>query len=258
LEAKVDGLVALLESRVAGTHRESSNPTEPLSVGNAAASQMMNQIVSPPDSNSVSNPDSICDSGRARPNGSTIRLYDPDNPSSRLQDDIDDVLDAGFLHGETAAKFLNIYRNDLMPQFPFVQISSTEDVYQMQTDRPALLQAVLAAAAGIEPALQVRLGQEVHRSLKAKMLTRSSYNLDLLQAVLVMTSWYQLFFTPQTHQYTLMIHFAISLVNELRLDKNPNDRKRDIDFKKGTVGSIRVRKSDEIRALLGTFYIASM
>jgi hypothetical protein len=79
-------------------------------------------------------------------------------------------------------------------------------------------------------------------------------SMDLLQGLLVFVAWYQYFCVPGKHQYFLMLQLCVNMCHELRLDLNEKG-KRGLEEAE-TQG--KVRNPEEIRALLGTYYLSSM
>ena len=94
-------------------------------------------------------------------------------------------------HEARAEQILNLYRNELIPYFPFVLIPHIS-ASEFQKDRPFLFKTI-AVAAGYQystrPMSSEHLVVDILRELSERVLIKGEKNLDLLQGVLVIIAW---------------------------------------------------------------------
>lgn len=165
---------------------------------------------------------------------------------------------SNFISMEQAETLFILYRQNLAPEFPFVTFLPTENIQTLQQDRPLLLQAIITVTSTKDPRTQRILGREFMKIIHSKMMFRSNYSLDLLQALQVFTTWYHFFFHPNTQQYALLVNFCNTLVHELGLDTCQNESREDkfIPTPK-PVTKTTSRISEAYRALLGMYILSS-
>ena len=159
---------------------------------------------------------------------------------------------------EIVNQLFSMYCTDFAPQFPFVTFLPTETVSTISINRPLTLQSLIAVALFQSPSAQRKATHDVSQTIKTRMLERSGYSFDLLQAVLIHVAWYQYQFRPKHQEFYLMVQYAITLVHELGIDKSPSEKKKDM-----TIGALKAppdegRRSEQWRALLGTYQQASV
>jgi hypothetical protein len=164
------------------------------------------------------------------------------------------------LSANAASELLNLYRKDFIIQFPFVTVFPQDTVASLESERPIVLRSILAVACCHNLRLQQALGKDLQRFFESSMTKREMYTIDLLQALMIYSAWYNFFFRPQTQIYHLYIQFCMNLVHELGLDKHPVERSRNVfrnDFQCMDLPPPSPRTNEERRALLGTYYLAA-
>jgi hypothetical protein len=243
LEAKVDSLVALLENVVPEGRIPSTAPAiNP--AAECSANINVTGAANLPRSESV-------------PANTSSTAIGTTSTSPSSADDSLDLIAAGFISLKRAADLFAVYRQDLMLEFPFVTFSPSENVATLRKERPLLLQSILAVSLFRDSPLQRKVGNEVLRMIRLKMELKSNYSLDLLQAILVYVAWYQYFINVASHQYYLTIQYCMNLVYELGLERNPNEKRKNLAVQGGWFNTEQCSQSERNRALLGTFYVAS-
>jgi hypothetical protein len=159
---------------------------------------------------------------------------------------------------DTENQLFSQYLTDFAPNFPFVTFLPSENVSTMKTNRPLTLQALLSVIPYTTPRVQRTAARNVARVIKSEMMSRSNYSFDLLQAILIHLCWYQYRFRNNHQEFYLMIQFAITLSHELGIDKSPSDKKRDLTIHRLETSMLEGKRSEQWRALLGTYQQASV
>ncbi|KAF2144368.1 uncharacterized protein K452DRAFT_222800 [Aplosporella prunicola CBS 121167] len=167
-----------------------------------------------------------------------------------------DVVDSGIISPASAERLLRIYRAALTPHFPFVVVPPDTAAEQLRRVKPFLFLAIMTAALFDDMPTQRRLGEMVKKAVNERILSDSTLTLDMLQGLLVFLAWSQ--YHPRPRRYTQYMQLAISIVIDSRLDRKP------VSLWKTRFGSSRDPPtapnslgSDEQRAFLGCFYLAS-
>lgn len=78
----------------------------------------------------------------------------------------------------------------MMPHFPFVVLPEGVKVQQLSDHKPALLLAILAAAAYDDLKPQRRLGEAFRQAITYRLFCVEARSLEVLQALLVHSAWY--------------------------------------------------------------------
>lgn len=86
-------------------------------------------------------------------------------------------------------KLLEFFRTEMNHHFPFVVVPSVLTPGLFRQDHPFLFRACIAAAAHCDPPTQMRLGEDLLKTIGERMLVRSEKSLDLLQGLLVLIGW---------------------------------------------------------------------
>ncbi|KAH7410579.1 hypothetical protein BKA64DRAFT_357833 [Cadophora sp. MPI-SDFR-AT-0126] len=171
---------------------------------------------------------------------------------------------------EDPAKLLDIFRDEMNPNFPFISIPESATIDTMRKDQPSLLTAVMAVTSR-DSTQQLLLGKALMRQIADRMVVNGERNLDLLLAILTYAGWcyHQFFDIPQL---TLLISFAATLVGDLRYMKpfakdsrgffdaaireSTKARGQCIDTLKPVTATVRLM--EERRAALGYWFLTSV
>ncbi|MCJ1312744.1 hypothetical protein MMC25_006420 [Agyrium rufum] len=115
------------------------------------------------------------------------------------------------------------------------------------------------------PGRQAIFGKMLLRDMLNRMFVKQEKSMDLLQGLLIHIAWHQ--FHPHCAPLTNMIHLAVSLIVDLGLNKSPqayNQRRSMMDKTNPVYGGAakpqkaEIRSLEDRRALLGTYYLASL
>lgn len=103
------------------------------------------------------------------------------------------------LHGvdyNFVANSFTVFRQ-LVPCFPFVDISPGTDILAMVTSRPVLTLAVCAVASAAAPDVQGRLAQAFRYTLSSKVILGSERSMDVLAGLLVFLAFHHQFMSQR-------------------------------------------------------------
>jgi hypothetical protein len=91
---------------------------------------------------------------------------------------------------DEAQLMLNVFRNELTPQFPFVVISPTATFGEVREKKPFLLLVVVMIACRHDVLRQGTIAMTVRDVICQRMLINSEQSLDMLQGMLLYLAWY--------------------------------------------------------------------
>lgn len=168
-----------------------------------------------------------------------------------------DVIVQGLIGRGQAQQMLQDFRAKAAHHFPFVVFPADATLHSIRRDSPLLFLGIMSAMAVKDCQLQKRLGEEMRTQIHRRMMLGFERSLDLLQGVLVYLAWYQYQLQPRKQQMLLLAQICVTLVYELGIEKASRGS--------GSFGAqvsrdkcIPRHSADEVRALLGTYYLASM
>lgn len=92
-----------------------------------------------------------------------------------------------------AASVLNIFRTNYVHSFPFVVIPHDMSPEELKHRKPHLYRSIMMVASYHTPLRQMSMGKEILQSFSTNLIFEGEKSLDLLQALLVYTSWYVCF-----------------------------------------------------------------
>ncbi|KAM3500141.1 hypothetical protein MY10362_006660 [Beauveria mimosiformis] len=276
LEQKLDGIMSLLESSQRSNHRRPSSTGSSASTatGEAASSSPLT-----PDSHSH-NPwpfrTRAVDTTTAAAGEHARAAIPSDEERQRMSaahvergsaESIELVPGFAVTFAE-AAEYLQIYRKDYMPVFPFVIVEETTKPHELYHNAPALFWMIMAAVAQttseeVDGAVKTWLRHYVAET----MIIKQEKTLELLQAILVHLIWGSFHFYVDA-ETPLFMNLAQNIVLDLKLDWPPDQGQV---YKHSLLGAawchmnkshlVRRRKPHtpaEIRAVLGLHYAASV
>lgn len=170
--------------------------------------------------------------------------------------DSHDPITCGLIDSESTERLVNLFRSTMTPRFPFVVLPNTTTLQDLRRARPCLLLAVVAVAAYEDFRVQRQLSSLFNQALATKLATGKITSLDVLQGLLVHLAWAQ--YQPRPRSYTQQLHLATSIVADLRLDRQRRQQLWKVDHNTGNHDEHSTEwGSDELRALIGTYYLAS-
>lgn len=149
----------------------------------------------------------------------------------------------------SATSLLSTFRL-MLPYCPFILIpSSTTTIRSLAQDRPFLLLAILAAAAGSRTLQGHNLYDEEFRKVFAlKLVAGGERTLELLQGLLVYCLWYPFHLRPRVKQVFQYTRMAADLVHDLELD---------VDARAEMQEPPTPDRLDAMRAYIAQYYLSS-
>lgn len=156
-----------------------------------------------------------------------------------------------FVSPELAEKLYQSFINDLAPLYPLVSVSGSSTWQSIRSGRPALFRAMIAAASTTaEPEISARIFRETAQFLAEKVVVAGEKSLDLIQALLVLSTWHLPPSTFTELKFSQYAHMAATMVTDLR---SSNDKRYSI-----LTPSEPSHESVEIcRTFLATYFLCS-
>ena len=134
-----------------------------------------------------------------------------------------DVLDRGVLSMASAMQLFHSYTNDLVPHYPLVVFPQGYTAVELRRSKPTLFLAVIAAASGkSDPELSTVLNTEVLQAYATGTFMNSEKSLELVQAMIVTSVWYNPpsgFGQLKFYEY---IHMAATMALDIGLGTKPD------------------------------------
>ncbi|PYH31865.1 uncharacterized protein BO87DRAFT_398949 [Aspergillus neoniger CBS 115656] len=157
---------------------------------------------------------------------------------------------------ERLAKF----RLHKMPLFPFVMIPTQLGVPTLRQQSPFLLLCIVTACLEHKPSLQLKMEQEVRRSIATRLVANLERSLDLLLGLLVHVAWSYYHWPICDSRCSMFLQMAVMIVGDLGLDKG--DLKMQASpFNSQVANQVEIDSacwtSAAQRALLGCYYLSS-
>lgn len=157
---------------------------------------------------------------------------------------------------ESDEDLLSIYRNQLSSRLPFVIIPPGTTPSQLQATRPFLMKVIRMVASVRHLRLVRGQSRAVMQHISDAMLMKSERSLDLLQGILVFLGSYH--YHCMAHaQFNVLIRLAISLVEDMNWTTYPKSQQRRGQMPVARAEETSSRTNEEIRALLGVWYMSS-
>ncbi|KJK87909.1 hypothetical protein H633G_08219, partial [Metarhizium anisopliae BRIP 53284] len=166
-----------------------------------------------------------------------------------------------------ASRFLSIYASEYAPNFPFVMVPSAATAHGLHDRSPGLFWAIMTAVAPQSLAVQQRVKTWFRQYVADHVIVRQEKTLQLLQAILVHLAWGDFHFYINA-EATNLLHLALALATDLRLDKSPESSAATIRSQLGEAwtalhqgGPSRLgipHTLDDQRAVLGLYHLSSL
>lgn len=168
-----------------------------------------------------------------------------------------DPIEVGIIDHASAILLLDEFRAHCVLSFPFVVIPQAAGVDTLRQRLPFLFLAIMAVMTYRQPTIQRKLGDEFKNQVAVRVIGQSHRSLEILEAILVYSAWYQSFYRPQSQLLATMLQLCVAMVRDLGLAKNPRDSAHKRPFFEEDCGLLfKVEPSTaERRALLGTYYL---
>ena len=159
-----------------------------------------------------------------------------------------DIIERGLLDMDTAAAMFNHYMTALNPLFPIIAFPSYIKASDVRTARPMLFLAILAvSSAPIRPDLQQDLIAELSRQLSERVMFMGEKSLELVQAMLMYTTYYVRSRFAKDLAFNQYIHAAVVMCLDLGMGKRYPHK----------VDRNEVEEAEVRRTWCGCYYFAS-
>lgn len=90
---------------------------------------------------------------------------------------------------QEASWLLELFRSEMMPLFPFVNILPSATPHSLLQEKPILYLAILVAASQNDAQRQKALVKVIREEISRRFLTSSEQDLGLLEGLLVYSAW---------------------------------------------------------------------
>ncbi|KAJ2983417.1 hypothetical protein NQ176_g702 [Zarea fungicola] len=155
-----------------------------------------------------------------------------------------DPVTHGLLSMETARCLVEQYKSDMYLNYPIVYLAPDCTADTLRQAKPMLFLAILAAAAGKEHHdLAIKLDRMALEEYANRTVLSSEKSLELVQALLVSSTWYQPPTRLNQFKYSEYIHMAEVMVKDIGIASRPlkispvSDSNFDTQSKISTVGN---------------------
>ncbi|KAF1962220.1 hypothetical protein CC80DRAFT_522120 [Byssothecium circinans] len=132
-----------------------------------------------------------------------------------LQPTDQDILDRGVITEDLAEELLNIYRDELVHDYPASVVPADWTVQDLRSKKPALFHAVMAAASQSKgSALSNKLHEEIIYLYARSLFIRGEKGLQWIQAIFVTLVYY----TPPNHPAQMQIYQYMNIAGSMALE----------------------------------------
>ncbi|KAH6984751.1 hypothetical protein BKA56DRAFT_671225 [Ilyonectria sp. MPI-CAGE-AT-0026] len=250
LEKKLDGIVSLL---AASQQMQAKGPS-PLTPESPEAVQIPQPLPEKPASPFLALKETV--DGRGGDDATS------DSPELELL--------PGFrITHEQGDKYLDVYRRDFLPVFPFVSLPDYVTSRELYAHSEVLFWTIMAVVHPLPREVQTETKTWFRKYLAEHVVVLQERNLQMLQAILIHLAWndFPFYLDPQG---TPILQLALSLVMDLRLEKPPGSCGAPHKSLLGDAWSTIIKTSsygaklktshslEEKRALLGYYHISSL
>ncbi|KAK0609266.1 hypothetical protein B0T14DRAFT_232685 [Immersiella caudata] len=166
--------------------------------------------------------------------------------------------------GDEAERFLNLYRSEYSPKFPFVPISPEVAPDELFQSRPFLFRVIIQIIAPQTAETQREVAQWVRQHVSHHVLVVQERRLELLQGLLLYIGWANHFNFCIDYGGTALFQLLVGMALEAGLGKpgrprtnTPNHLLDEARRVKGFKAR-RPHTLEDMRAMLGVFYLNSL
>ncbi|EXJ53548.1 uncharacterized protein A1O5_13219 [Cladophialophora psammophila CBS 110553] len=160
-------------------------------------------------------------------------------------------------------KLLSNFRTQMNIHFPFVVIPPQATAAALREEMPFLFRTCITAAAQADPLLLRQMADDLMRYIGDRMLMKGDKSIDLLQGLLVFSTWYQ-YYNHNNPQVMNLFHLVTAMVTDLGLNRpiqpavlTPIGMVVDAaQMFHGRLVNQGIQTSDDRRALLGVYNLA--
>lgn len=127
-----------------------------------------------------------------------------------------DIIERGLLDMPTATKIFDHYVQNMLPYFPVIAFPNPILAQDVRTARPMLFLAILTVTApAVKPELHPNLVIELTRQLSERILFLGEKSIEVVQAILVYTSYYSRGRYAKDLTFNQLIHSAVVMCLDL-------------------------------------------
>lgn len=203
-------------------------------------------------------------------NGSTLSSTRPNTPSRWRLDwsasepeptsGFVDVIDKGIVTLEVATEAFNMYTNQMAPQLPIVVFPPGTQMADIRRSKPILFHSILAISIGTaQPDVQVLLVEDFYKIIAERVVVKGEKSLELVQAVLISSTWYM----PPEHfeelKFYQLIHMAVTLAMDIGMCRRTMTTKKHFSMK-DLMGkkafALDLNSPETRRAWVGCYYLS--
>ncbi|KAK5069451.1 hypothetical protein LTR64_008132 [Lithohypha guttulata] len=171
-----------------------------------------------------------------------------------------DLVDRGLIDTKTAYRCFDRYHKDMSYRLPVVIFPSDTKAEDIRKIKPTLFHAIVAVASGtIRPDLQSKLISDATRILAERIVYTGEKSMELVQAIQIMTVFYQ---PPERYEelnFNQLIHIAAVMALDIGMGKRT--RKSAPIIFKGFMERSKVlpdpNAAETRRCWLGCYYMCS-
>ncbi|KAJ5658957.1 hypothetical protein N7507_005408 [Penicillium longicatenatum] len=172
-----------------------------------------------------------------------------------------DVIDRGMIDMDTAQAAFDRYTEKMGVEMPFVVFPPGTTMGKVRREKPTLFLAILGVAVGgVKKDLQMSLINESYRLIAEKVVVKGHKTLEIVQALLVASTWYMTPDNLEELKFYQLIHMAIVVGMELGLNRRSNGdlkivRIREIIIKRKTAPITDLENPEARRTWVGCYFL---
>ena len=172
-----------------------------------------------------------------------------------------DAIDRGLVSLEAAAEAFDYYMTEMTPQLPIVIFPPETQIHDIRRSKPVLFHSILAVAIGpIQPDVQVTLFDDFWKILAEHMVVKGYKSLELVQAMVLTSTWY---LPPDRYEelkFYQLINMAITLAIDIGMSRRTKTAKKPFNIMRDLVGkkafSLDLDSPETRRTWLGCYYLS--
>ena len=172
-----------------------------------------------------------------------------------------DAIDRGLVSLEAASQAFDYYVTEMTPQLPIVTFPPGTQIHDIRRSKPVLFHTILAVAIGpIQPDIQVSLFDEFWKILAERMVVKGDKSLELVQAMVLTSTWY---LPPDRYEelkFYQLINMAITLAIDIGMSRRTKTARKPFNIMRDWVGkkafSLDLDSPETRRTWLGCYYLS--
>ena len=172
-----------------------------------------------------------------------------------------DAIDRGLVSLEAASQAFDYYVTEMTPQLPIVAFPPGTQIHDIRRSKPVLFHTILAVAIGpIQPDIQVSLFDEFWKILAERMVVKGDKSLELVQAMVLTSTWY---LPPDRYEelkFYQLINMAITLAIDIGMSRRTKTARKPFNIMRDWVGkkafSLDLDSPETRRTWLGCYYLS--